>query len=61
MSKRVIYVDLSEEGIDYALKELEKFKKDFITACNELTSSIKGDPSASTQYLFLGLSSQIKK
>lgn len=40
MSKRVIYVDLSEEGIDYALKELEKFKKDFITACNELIKQL---------------------
>lgn len=36
MSKRVITFDLSTGGIDYALKELEKFKADLIKACDDL-------------------------
>lgn len=36
MSKRVIRVELTEAGIDRALAELEKFKKDFLAKCDEL-------------------------
>ena len=40
MSKRVIYVDLSPEGIDYAIKELEKFWAEFKAACDTLVKQL---------------------
>ncbi len=36
MSKRVIEFGLDPDWIDYAIKEIERFKKDLIKACNDL-------------------------
>lgn len=36
MAKRVISFELSSAGISKAIREVEKFKKDLIKACNEL-------------------------
>ena len=36
MAKTVIKLDLSEEGIDKAIKEIEKYKKDFEEKCDTL-------------------------
>ena len=42
MSKRVIRFELSLAGIEDALDELEKFKKEFLAACNELVKQLTG-------------------
>lgn len=36
MSKRVIRFELSPEGFDKAIEEIERFKQDLINACNDL-------------------------
>ena len=56
MSKRVIKVELSEWGIDRAIKELEKFKRDFITACNELLKQLTGHASNAAKMSLLAYS-----
>ena len=40
MSKRVIAFGLDPDEIDKAIKELGRFKRDFITACNELLKQL---------------------
>lgn len=53
MSRRVISFDLSPGGIAYAINEIERFKKDFITACNELIKQLTGAGTRAAQYALM--------
>ena len=56
MSKRVIRFELSPEGIDKAIEEINRFKGDFLRTCNELLNELTtfGKETAQLEILRLG-------